>query len=202
MISTSTVRGSPIWREKEDLLASVPGVGRDCRAHHGRRTAGAWHSWPQADRVPWLASRPSRVNPASGLARRTLAVADRPCGRLSSSPLRSQSDATRSSRPSSSACMASRQVEDGRYHRCRSQAPHHPQRHPQRQKAMANRLTRDTVAEERRASARLEGWATDTCWCPPFETRPFGPLLRMRQIARRRCACPSARGSRRRRRGR
>ena len=101
----STMRGSPIWREKEDLLASVPGVGRIVA-----RTMVA--ELPELGTLgrrrwaPWLASRPSRVNPASGLARRALAAAARPFGRLSSLPLRSQSDAIRSSRPSSSACLA------------------------------------------------------------------------------------------------
>src|SRR5215211_8899920 len=44
------------------------------------------------------------------------------------------------------------------------------------------RLTPSTKPhpEERRAAARLEGWS------PSFETRPCGPLLRMRQIALRR----------------
>jgi hypothetical protein len=34
--------------------------------------------------------------------------------------------------------------------------------------------------EEPRAARRLEGWARDAVCGPPFETRPFGPLLRVR----------------------
>ncbi len=45
---------------------------------------------------------------------------------------------------------------------------------------MANRLTRDTVAEERAAGARLEGWAKDEVCGPCFETPRFARLLSMR----------------------
>ena len=44
------VRGSPAWRETEDLLASVPGVGSDHRPHADRRAARAGQAGPQADR--------------------------------------------------------------------------------------------------------------------------------------------------------
>ena len=43
------VRGSPAWREKEDLLASVPGVGPITARTH-RRIAGARRARRQADR--------------------------------------------------------------------------------------------------------------------------------------------------------
>src|SRR5664279_2369043 len=55
-----------------------------------------WAPWPGLRRLP--------ANPASGLARPALAGADPLSAPLSSWPPRSQSDAIRSSRPSSSAC--------------------------------------------------------------------------------------------------
>ncbi len=50
-----------------------------------------------------------------------------------------------------------RKTQNGRHHRCRQEAPHHPQRHPQRQKTMANRLTHKTVASPRSAARRSAG---------------------------------------------
>jgi len=44
------VRGSPVWRAKEDLLASVPGIGKHHRSYPPCRAAGAGDSWPSGDR--------------------------------------------------------------------------------------------------------------------------------------------------------
>jgi transposase len=38
------VRGSPVWAEKEDLLASVPRCWADCCPHSDGRTAGTRHA--------------------------------------------------------------------------------------------------------------------------------------------------------------
>ena len=64
-----TVRGSPVWREKEDLLASVPWRRADHRPHHGGRPAGARHAWSQADRRSGRPRSRSSASPANGRAR-------------------------------------------------------------------------------------------------------------------------------------
>ena len=46
------VRGSPVWREKEDLLASVPGIGNQNGPHPAGRIARTGHARPQAHRKP------------------------------------------------------------------------------------------------------------------------------------------------------
>ena len=93
------VRGSPVWAEKEDLLASVPGVGpvvgllrlRKCRSLE-RSTAA---------RSPrWRALRPSLGNRASGRARASSAAGARACAASCSWPPWSPPASIRSSRRS------------------------------------------------------------------------------------------------------
>ena len=43
---------SPVWREKDDLLRSVPGVGGTGAADPAGRTAGAGRLGPEADCRP------------------------------------------------------------------------------------------------------------------------------------------------------
>ena len=73
------VRGSPVWREKEDLLKSVPGVGPIIAStliaelpELGRSVAGR--------SPPWQGSPRSRASPASGAAKASSAAAGKPCG--------------------------------------------------------------------------------------------------------------------------
>ena len=97
-----TVRGSPVWREKEDLLASVPGIGpiiaRTMVADLpelgtlGRKQIGAL-----AGIVPFVRQS------GNGRARPTLAAAGPRSGRRCSSAPRWPSTTTQSSRPSMSA---------------------------------------------------------------------------------------------------
>ena len=46
------IQHSPVWREKDDLLRSVPGVGPPSVADTARVSAGTGHAEPQADRRP------------------------------------------------------------------------------------------------------------------------------------------------------
>ena len=73
------VRGSPAWREKEDLLASVPGVGPMICAHAAGRAAGTRYN-STARRSPlsraWLRSPAS---PANGEAGASSAAAEALC---------------------------------------------------------------------------------------------------------------------------
>jgi transposase len=74
------VRGSPAWREKEDLLTSVPGIGktiaRTLIAQLPNSAASA------ASRSPrWRAWRPSPANRELGAARAASAAAGSPCAR-------------------------------------------------------------------------------------------------------------------------
>ena len=68
------MRGSPAWREKEDLLASVPGVGKTIARtliaelpELGRSTG--------ARSQPLPGSRPGPASPANGAARASSAAA-------------------------------------------------------------------------------------------------------------------------------
>jgi hypothetical protein len=45
------IRGSAVWVEKEDLLASVPGVGKTIARTPDRRTAGTRFARPSTDRI-------------------------------------------------------------------------------------------------------------------------------------------------------
>ena len=139
------VRGSPAWRDKEDLLASVPGVGpvvartliaelpelgtldkKKIASLAGlapyTRQSGQWKGKSMIGGGP----QECALRPVPGSARRQPSQ-PRPQGLPRSPPRR-------------------RQAQDGRPHRRRPQAPHHPQRHPARPKTMAARLTRKTVA--------------------------------------------------------
>ena len=63
-----TVRGSPAWREKEDLLTSVPGIG----AKTAYTLIAELPELGTLDRKPspvWRAWRPTPANPAGGRAR-------------------------------------------------------------------------------------------------------------------------------------
>ena len=139
------VRGSPAWRDKEDLLASVPGVGPVVA-----RTLIA--------ELPELGTLDKKkIASLAGLAPYTrqsgqwkgksmigggrIERALRPVPR---SPRRQPSQPRPQGLPRSP--PRRRQAQDGRPHRRRPQAPHHPQRHPARPKTMAARLTRKTVA--------------------------------------------------------
>jgi hypothetical protein len=131
------VRGSPAWREKEDLLASVPGVGRSPPA---RSSPNCPNSEPSTASGSQASAAASPCAPSSSRKPRRLPSQSRPQG-LSPTPHRR------------------RQAQNARRHRRGPQTPHHPQRHPARQTAMAprKRLTANTVAEEPREAWRLEG---------------------------------------------
>ena len=59
----ASVRGSPVWRDKEDLLRFRSRRGANHRPHPHRRTAGARRTQQQANRKP---GRPRPVHPPSG----------------------------------------------------------------------------------------------------------------------------------------
>jgi len=73
------VQGSPIWAEKEDLLASVPGIGPSIA-----RSLIA--DLPELDPLivarsrRWSASHPGPANPANGAARALSEAVDPTCG--------------------------------------------------------------------------------------------------------------------------
>ena len=69
------VRGSPAWREKEDLLSSVPGVGTDHRPHPPRRAARDSEPSTAARSRPWSAWRRGPGSRDSGAARASSAAA-------------------------------------------------------------------------------------------------------------------------------
>ena len=140
------VRGSPAWRATEDLLTSVPGIGPITartliaelpelggidrrRSPPGRRSAGQ----PRLRRD----ARPPRHRRWPG--GRTPRVVH---GRRHGHPLEPAHP-----RPLSppQGPWPARQGRLGRRH---AQAPHHPQRDPPGPKAMAKRLTRDTVTQK------------------------------------------------------
>jgi transposase len=142
------VRGSPAWREKEDLLASVPGVGSITARTLIAELPELGNPRRQADRKPRRA-RPIHppIRPVEGQShdrRRPQVRALRP---LSREPRRLPSQP----RPQglSPTTHRRRQAQNARRHRRSPQTPHHPQCHPARQTAMAprKRLTANTVAE-------------------------------------------------------
>ena len=99
----ASVRGSPAWREKEDLLASVPGVG-PITAHPHRRTARTRNPRWQADRKPRRA-RPVHppVRPVEGQSHdRAAASPSAPPSFSQPSPL---AVTTRPSKPSANASL-------------------------------------------------------------------------------------------------
>ena len=139
------VRASPVWREKEDLLASVPGVG------------------PLIART-LIAELPElgRLNRKEIAALAGLAPFTRQSGqwrgksfiggganKRPNSPLHG-----RHGRQKTQSCLEGflrparrcRKTENGRPHRRRKKTSDYPQRYSQRPKTMANRLTAKTVA--------------------------------------------------------
>ncbi len=141
------VRGSPVWAEKEDLLASVPGVGPIV----ARTLIAELPELGTLDRrqiaalvglAPWT----RQVRPVAGQElhrRRSQKRPQRPVpgcnGRRTSQ-----------SNPQAIPGQARRrgQAEARRPHRRSAKAPHHPQRHPAGSTPMATAkyLTRKTVA--------------------------------------------------------
>ena len=77
-----SVRGSPAWRAKEDLLASVPGVGKTV----ARTLIAELPELGTLDRRQVAALRPLRVSPVNGRARASSAAVGRACAQPSSSP--------------------------------------------------------------------------------------------------------------------
>src|SRR6476659_1119147 len=139
------VRGSPAWRDKEDLLASVPGVGPvvartliaelpELGTLDKKKIASLAGLAPYTRQSGQWKGK-SMIGGGRKSVRCALFLAalvasrhkPRPQGLPRSPPRR-------------------RQAQDGRPHRRRPQAPHHPQHHPARPKTMAARLTRKTVA--------------------------------------------------------
>ena len=51
------IQYSPIWREKDDLLRSVPGVNRRCRRHYSR-ICRRWSRSTAGRSPPWSVWRP------------------------------------------------------------------------------------------------------------------------------------------------
>jgi transposase len=93
------IRGSPVWAEKEDLLASVPGVGKTI----ARTLIAACRSLvlSTADRSrPLSGSRHGPASPDNGEARVSSAEAARACATLCSSAPWSLRVTTRSSKAS------------------------------------------------------------------------------------------------------
>jgi transposase len=145
----ASVRGSPAWREKEDLIASVPGVGPITA-----RTLIA-----EMPELGLLDNK--RIASLAGLAPFT-----RQSGQWRGKAMISGGRKSVRSALFLAALAACRhnpvlslppaphqrrQTQNARRHRRRPQTPHNPQRHPARQATMANpnRLTSNTVAEGR-----------------------------------------------------
>ena len=145
------VRGSPAWRAAEDLLTSVPGIGRITArtliaelpelGGIGRRRLAALVGVAPINRELWRDTRPPRHRRgAGGCAPRGFH------GRRHRHPLE---PAHPRPVPPPQGPWPARQ---GRFGRRYAQAPHHPQRDPPGRKAMAKRLTRNTVTQNVRRS--------------------------------------------------
>jgi hypothetical protein len=137
----AAVRGSPAWRDKEDLFASVPGVG-PITARTLIAELPELGAQRQANRQPRRACpvHPP-IRPVEGQSddrRRPQSGALRP---LSRKPRRLPSQPRPQGLPPTP--RRRRQAQNARRHRRGPQTPHHPQRHPQRQTAMAPRKTLD-----------------------------------------------------------
>ena len=139
------VRGSPAWRDKENLLASVlcidPIIARTLIADLpelgalDRKKIAALAGLAPFARLVRPMARPQLHR------RRTKQSPNRPLhGRNDRQTAQSHPEGLL--RPPG----RSRKAQDGRPHRRRPQTPHHPQRRSQRPKTMANRLTANTVA--------------------------------------------------------
>ena len=146
------VRGTPAWRATEDLLASVPGIGKT-----SARTLIA--------ELPELGSLDRRkiaalvgvapINRDSGTFRgRRMVMGGRASVRtalyMPTLTAIRHNPAAASLLPAPDRARPARQ---SRHHRLHAQAPRHPQRHPARPNTMATRLTRNTVAQTRGACA-------------------------------------------------
>jgi transposase len=158
------VRGSPAWREKEDLLASVPGVGSTI----ARTLIAELPELGRLDRrkiaslvglAPWTRQSGQWKGKSFIGGGRTQVRAALFMGALVAARHNSALRGLPSAPP------RRRQAKAGRHRRRRPKAPHHPQRHPPRAKAMAPRLTAKTVAPPK---AR------------PKDGRPSGALRRGR----------------------
>ena len=139
------VRGSPLWREKEDLLVSVARRRAGRRPHPPGRAARARPPRAARDRGP---RRPCPLHPAVGAVARQELHRRRPRHRAHR-PLPRRHD-RRPSQPNPQGLprppRRRRKTQDGRSHRNSPKTPHHPQRHHPRQQTMAKRLTNNTVA--------------------------------------------------------
>ena len=138
------VRGSPAWRDKEDLLASVPGVGPVVA-----RTLIA--ELPElgtldSKKIASLAGLAPYTRQSGQWKGKSMIGGGRKSVRcaLPRRPRRRPSQSRPQSLPRTP--RQSRKAQDGRPHRRRPKAHHHPQRHPARPKTMAARLTAKTVA--------------------------------------------------------
>ena len=138
----TAVRALPAWREKEDLLASVPGVGPiisctliaempelgslDRKEIAGlapyTRQSGTWQG------KSFIGDGRTRVRTALFIGAMAAKRWNPPFESLLRSP------------------RCCRQAKEGRPHRRRAKTPHHPQRHSQQQKPMAKRLAGKTGA--------------------------------------------------------
>jgi transposase len=84
-----TVRGSPAWREKEDLLASVPGVGptiaRTLIAELPElASCRSWERSTAARLPPWRVLPPTPASPANGVVAASSPAGEPACARSSS----------------------------------------------------------------------------------------------------------------------
>lgn len=148
------IRGTPIWRESEELLKSVPGVGNVVGPHSNRRTTGTWHPRPPQNRRP---RRRRSIQPrqrhdarTTDSLRRTSPSSDGALhGRTCRLPPQSR-DRRLLSTPS-----GGRKVQKARAHCLHAQAPRHPQCHLERARPMASRLTNKTVAHLRSLRATM-----------------------------------------------
>ena len=177
------VRASPAWRAAEDLLASVPGIGKT-----SARTLIA--ELPELGRLDRrrIASLVgvAPVNRDSGTFRGRRMVCRRPCrgpqGAVHADPHRHPAQ-PRHPCPLPAPGRA-RQTSQGRPHRRHAQAPHHPQRHPEKPNPMASHLTRNTVARSARAPGSARPLLHHPPVCPKMVTNPLGSPRHRRKSSR------------------
>src|SRR5215208_2545873 len=139
------VRGSPLWREKEDLLVSVPGVGPVVAVslqtelpelgRLERRKIAALAGLAPFTRQSGRWRGRSFIGGGRATVRTVLFLAAMTAARHNPNPQGLPRPPRRR-----------RKVQDGRPHRNSPKTPHHPQRHHPRQQTMAKRLTNNTVA--------------------------------------------------------
>ena len=140
-----SVRGSPVWREKEDLLQSVPGIGPAIS-----RTLMA--EMPELGRldskqIAALAGLAPFTRQSGKWRGRSFIGGGRTAVRTA---LFMGAMVAKKTQPRSESLLRPPgrgwEAQDGRFDRGRAQTPHHPQRHPKGSKTMAKRLTAKTVA--------------------------------------------------------